>query len=194
MIVNQYQLNKENIKSELLDGKIVYMSPRPAVMHNEIASNIYSIFRAYLKGKKCRPYNDGIEVHLTKKDIVIPDVMVICNRDIIKKDGVYGTPDFIAEVISPSTRKNDRGYKKNLYEQCGVKEYWIIEPAAKSIEVHLLTDGKYELDTYAIYPDWYLEKMTDEEKSEYITEFKTSLYDDLTISLNDIFYDLISDE
>ena len=76
----------------------------------------------------------------------------------------------------------------NLYQQCGVKEYWIIDPDKRSIEVYLLKDGRYEMkDIYSLYPDYELEDMTDEEKSEIITKFKTSLYDDLIISLDDVF-------
>lgn len=64
--------------------------------------------------------------------------MVVCNKDIIKKDGVHGVPDLIVEVISPSTAKKDKGYKKDLYETCGVKEYWLVDTDNRSIEVYLL--------------------------------------------------------
>lgn len=186
--------NRDNVKMEMLDGKIVFMSPRPSTIHNRVILNLSNIFYNYLKGKTCILFADGEDVYLTKKDKVVPDMMVVCNRNIIKKNGVHGTPDLIVEVLSPSTRKNDLGYKKNLYERCGVKEYWIVEPSAKSIEVYLLRDGKFELDNvYSIYPDWMIEQLTDEEKNEYITEFKTSLYDDLIIKLDDVFYDLLED-
>lgn len=178
----------DELRTELLDGTIIFMSPRPSVAHNIVINNITRIFGNYLTGKTCISFSDGIDVYLTKKDRVIPDAMIICNREIIKANGVYGAPNLIVEVLSPSTAKNDRGYKKDLYEKCGVSEYWIVDTSNKSIEVYLLKDGAYQLDNiYTIYPDYLLEKMTDEEKSQIITEFKISLYNDMTVILDDIF-------
>ena len=80
--------------------------------------------------------------------------------------------------------------KKDLYEKCGVKEYWIVDPENRSIEVYLLQDGKYKLDNiYSIFPDYVIKKMTEHEKANIQIGFKCSLYDDLTISLDDIFSD-----
>ena len=94
----------------------------------------------------------------------------------------------MAEVLSPSTMKRDKGDKKTAYEQAGVREYWIVSTEEKSIEQYLLIDGRFVLhEVYAVYPDYLLEKMTDEEKAEIITEFKCSLYDDLLIKLEDVF-------
>ena len=178
----------DEIPYEILDGKIFCMSPRPATNHNIVKDNLSWIFGNYLRGKKCMPFSDGEDVHLTENDIVIPDYMIICDRNIIKRDGIYGVPDLIIEILSPSTAKNDKGYKKDLYQKCGVKEYWIIDADSRSVDVYLLENNQYVLkDVYIIYPDYMLEKMTDEEKGEIITKFKTSLYDDLIISLDDIF-------
>lgn len=139
---------------EKLNGQIILMSPRPSVNHNRVAGNIYHIFRNYLEGKTCKAFTDGVDVFLTEKDNVIPDAMIVCNKDIIKPDGIHGAPDLVAEVLSPSTAKNDRGYKKDLYGAAGVKEYWIIDPAMQSIEAYLLSDGRYVLDGfYGIFPD-----------------------------------------
>lgn len=183
---------QDDIYTELLDGKTVAMSPRPAANHNIVAGNIYRIFGNFLKGKSCIALADGMDVFLTKKDRVIPDTMIICNRDIIKKNGVHGVPDLIVEILSPSTATKDKGYKKNLYEKCGVKEYWLVDTDSRSIEVHLLTDGKFVLDqVYYIFPDYLIEKMTEEEKSGIIYEFKTSLYSDLVITLEDVFENIL---
>ena len=125
---------------EKLNGQIILMSPRPSVNHNQLIGNIYHIFRSYLKGKACKAFTDGVDVFLTDKDNVIPDAMIVCNKDIIKPDGIHGAPDLVVEVLSPSTAKNDRGYKKDLYEAAGVKEYWIVDPTMRSIEAYLLSD------------------------------------------------------
>ena len=179
-------------KFEIHNGKIVSMSPSAVVNHNKIVGKIYRIFGNYLEGKPCDVFADGVDVHFSEKDVFIPDVMIVCDKNIIHDDGIYGAPDLIVEVLSPSTAKNDRGYKKDVYEKSGVKEYWIIEIKSKSIEVYLLKEGKYVLDeVYSIFPEYTLKKMTEEEKSKVAKEFKTSLFADLTIVLEDIFANLI---
>ena len=183
---------QEERRFEILDGKIVSMSPSSVVNHNKIMGNIYNIFSNFFKGKPCDVFADGVDVHLSKKDVFIPDVMIVCNKGIIKEDGIYGAPDLVVEILSPSTAKNDKGYKKDLYERYGVKEYWIIEIKAKSIEVYLLKEGKYVLDNvYSIFPDYTLKKMTEEERNQIPKEFKTSLCQDLTIVLEDVFDNLL---
>ncbi len=179
---------QEEPREELLGGRI-YMMSSPTVNHSQIASNIYSAFRSYLKGKTCRPFNDGVDVYLTENDRVIPDAMIVCNKNIIRLDGIHGAPDLVVEVLSPGTAKNDRGYKKNLYETAGVKEYWIVDPISHSIEVYILANGKFVLDeVYALYPAGA--GVTDEEREETKKEIQVSLYNDFCISLEEIFKDL----
>lgn len=184
-----YLAYNDEIKTELLNGKIISMSPRPTVNHNIAAGNIYRLFSDFLDDKPCTTFSYGVDIYLSENDRVIPDIMIICNKDLIKHDGIYGTPDLIAEVLSPSTAKNDKGYKKNLYEKTGVKEYWIVDTANKSIEVYLLKENKYILDNvYSIYPNYLIEKMTEEEKERHImTHFKTSLFTDFNISIEKVF-------
>ena len=181
---------QEERREELIDGKIVSMAPA-FTEHVLTAGNIYNIFKNYLKGKKCIPFSNGLLVHLTDENKFVPDMMVVCDRSKIKPDGVHGAPDLVVEVLSRSTAKNDRKRKKEVYEKCGVPEYWLVNPSDKSIEVHLLENGKYNLhDIYSVRPDWELDQMTEEEKSKMVTEFKCHLYDDLIIRLDDIFGDL----
>ncbi len=179
----------EEFREELVNGEVVAMSPASAG-HTYIADNILFIFKQYLKGKKCIPFGDGLLVHLTDKDQFVPDVMIICDRSKIKRNGIYGTPDLVVEVLSPDTAKNDKGYKKTVYESSGVAEYWIVDPPRKSIEVYLLQNRRYVLDNiYTLYSAAELEEMTSEEKASAVTEFKCHLYDDLIIQLDDIFSD-----
>ncbi len=181
---------QEEVWTELINGRVVAMSPQPALNHSVVAGNISHIFLSYLKGKSCRPLGAGVDLNLSEKDPFLPDGMFICDRDKIKLDGVYGAPDLVVEILSPSTARYDRGYKKDAYEAAGVREYWIIEPDAKSIEVYLLKGGRFELDNvYSVYPDYLLEKMTEEEKAAIVTEFHCSLYEDLSITLEDVFSD-----
>ncbi|MCL2089369.1 MAG: Uma2 family endonuclease [Oscillospiraceae bacterium] len=173
---------------EKIGGKIIAMSPRPNSNHNFVSGSIYSLFSNYLKGKPCLPIVDGMDVFLTEDDTVVPDVMIVCDKDKIKRDGLHGVPDLVVEVISPTTVKRDRGYKKELYEKCGVKEYWIVDPNNCIIEVYLLKDARLELDDiYTLYPDYMLSRMSREEKDGLVYEFSSCLFPDMKISLEDIF-------
>lgn len=179
-------------REEMLNGNAIAMSPSPTWNHMAVAGNIYGIFRNYLRGKNCIPIQDGFDLHLTEKDVFVPNMMVVCDRSKIKRNGVYGTPNLVVEILSPSTAKNDRGYKKGVYEACGVSEYWIVDPTQRFIEVYLLQGGRYVLDNiYTLYSAEELEEMTDEEKTVVVTEFTCHLYDDLTIRLDDIFSNLL---
>lgn len=185
---------QEEIREELINGQVVAMSPKPRFNHHRIAWNIANIFDDYLRGKRCTAIVDGLDLFLTDKDHFVPDVMVVCDRDKIKSDGVYGAPDLVVEVLSPSTVMNDRKHKKAVYEKCGVKEYWIVSPEARSVEQHLLEDGKLVLNAvYAVEPDYMLAKMTEAERAALVTHFKCSLFDDLDIQLEDIFYGMLPD-
>lgn len=176
---------------ELIGGKFVAMSPSPAINHNRVIGNIYRIFAHYLNGRRCEPFADGVDVYLTEEDRFIPDMMVVCDPDKVKADGVYGAPDLVVEVLSPSTAKNDKWYKKNAYEASGVPEYWIVNPADCSIEVYRLQNGGYVLDNlYTYYRQAEWDDLTEEERARLVTEFKCHLYDDFTIRLEDIFGDI----
>ena len=176
---------------ELIDGKITAMSP-VAPNHSLTAGNIYTIFKNHLKKRKCTPIFDGVMVYLTEDDRFIPDVMVVCDRDKIKADGVYGAPDLVVEVLSFSTMKNDRTRKKDVYGQCGVREYWLVSTGEQAVEVYLLQGEDLVLDqVYTIHPDWMLEGMKEEERARGATHFRCSLFDDLNIALADIFDDML---
>ena len=170
-------------REELIHGKVVALSPA-ASNHNRIAGDIYGIFWSYLRGKKCEPFGDGEAVYLTEVDHFIPDFMVVCDPDKVKSNGVHGAPDLVVEVLSPGTTKNDRGRKMDVYGQCGVREYWIVIPNEKTVEQYIQDNGRLVLhDVYFIPPDYTPEK----ELAEIAKEFQCSLFDDLTIRLEDIF-------
>lgn len=177
---------QEESREELHNGEIVMMSS-PSVNHNRVASRIFSAFYNYLKGKSCEIFNYGVDVFVTENDRVIPDVMIVCNKDIIQKDGIHGAPDLIVEVLSPGTAKSDKSYKKTLYENFGVREYWIVDTELRSIEVYLLSDGKYYLDEIYRLPN---DNMIDREKECCKDIVPVSLYDDFSIPLDEIFYGL----
>jgi len=177
---------------EILDGQPVAMASA-STNHAIVVENIRDVFRGYLKGKFCRMFSE-LDVILSDKDTFIPDVMVVCRRDIIKANGIYGAPDLIVEVLSPSTIRYDRGYKMKTYAKNGVKELWLVDPESRAIEVYLLDNGVYELNNaYPLYPDWMIEGMTEEEKAKIAHEFTPSIFDDLIIQVEDVFEGLLGD-
>ena len=117
---------------------------------------------------------------------------MVLNPEQIQLDGVHGAPDLVIEVLSPSTSRQDKIYKKDVYERCGVREYWIVSPQERMVEQYVLEDGKFVLrDVYQQYPDYRLERMTDAEKAALVTEFRCTLFPDLAIRLDDIFGNLL---
>ena len=177
----------EEFREELIGGRLVAMAPA-VTDHNRIKRNISTLFDVYLRGHVCEVLPDGEAVYLTKTDYYCPDVMVVCDPEKIRPDGVHGAPDLVVEVLSPGTARHDRGRKKDVYEACGVREYWIVSPGDRTLEQYILRDGKLAAEnTYALFPEWMLQRMRPEERASVVTEFKCSLYDDLPIRLSDVF-------
>lgn len=176
-------------REELIGGNVVAMSPRPSVNHSRVSGNIYRLFSNYLNGRKCEPFGDGVDLYLDDDNQFVPDFMVVCDPDKIKPNGVHGAPDLVVEVLSPGTMRNDKTIKKEIYARCGVREYWLVSPNEKSVEVYRLDGDEFLLyDIYAVHADWELAQMSEEQRTAVVTHFKCSLFDDLDISLEDVFY------
>ena len=135
----------ENERYELINGKI-YLMAAPNVSHQDIILFIGRELSNYLKGKKCRVFIAPLDVVLFKKEkedksksqnVFQPDVIVVCDPDKIKNDRIYGAPDFVVEVVSPSSKVKDYFKKLEVYMKYGVKEYWIVDPGSKEIFVKI---------------------------------------------------------
>ena len=135
---------EDELPKETISGRLVMMAT-PTLNHNIVSGNVYHTFGDYLRGKPCMPFHDNTKVFLEKDERYIPDVMVVCDRDKLRRKGVYGAPDLVVEVLSPATRRNDRGRKKDVYEKHGVREYWIIDPKGQSVEQYVLENGRFVL-------------------------------------------------
>jgi Uma2 family endonuclease len=137
---------------EIIDGKAYSMSPAPSTTHQRISRVVTTKIDTYLKGKPCEVFNAPFDVRLPKADqndestdnVVQPDLLVICDQEKIDEKGCKGAPDFIIEILSNSTADRDHFEKLKLYEQAGVKEYWIVNPWSKAILVHHLKEGQYD--------------------------------------------------
>ena len=171
-----------NERLELIKGWLYKMSPAPKRTHQEIEGIIFNKLFNYLENKPCKVYQSPFDVRLkrnkAKEDqidtVVQPDICVICDKSKLDDAGCLGAPDLIVEVLSESTAKKDYNEKFNLYEENGVKEYWIADPANKSIEIFSLINDKYE--SLGIYSE-----------REGITEIEGNLFPELIIPLKTIF-------
>ena len=135
---------------ELIKGKIFKMSPAPGSTHQRISSHLHIAIGNYLSGKNCEVFSAPFDVRIPRKskddkDIVTvlqPDICVICDPSKVDERGCIGAPDIVIEILSPANHKKELKYKHEVYEEAGVKEYWIVEPADKSVQIYLLTDGR----------------------------------------------------
>ncbi|MPM10416.1 hypothetical protein SDC9_56748 [bioreactor metagenome] len=148
---------------EIIDGRISAMSPAPSRIHQEIITEILTEIRSYIKLNKgsCKVYPAPFDVVLKKDDedikysrnIVQPDISVICDKNKLTDKGCTGSPDMIVEVVSPFNPRNDYIKKLNLYEEYKIKEYWIINPMKKAILVYTLENGFYQAPTSYTFND-----------------------------------------
>ena len=175
---------------EIINGE-VYMMSRPSLSHIDIEYNIANLFKSYLKGKRCRAFLEP-DVFLSEEDNhVIPDVVIVCNPAVLTDKRIEGVPDLVVEILSRSTLKKDRFDKLLLYEKYGVKEYWIVDPRGKSVEVYLLRDGRFNVDgVYQFFTAEEYESLTEREKSATQQKIKVSLYDDFIVDVKDVFEDV----
>lgn len=128
---------------EVIDGVAYDMTPSPTEGHQRIVINFGGILRTKLGGSPCKVYIAPLDVYLDDFNFVQPDIFVVCEISKIKGK-IYGVPDLIIEVLSPSTSLKDKREKKALYERFAVKEYIIAYPEEIFIERYSLIEGKFK--------------------------------------------------
>lgn len=149
-IEDYYAWPKEE-RIELIDG-VIYVMEAPGFVHQRLIGEIFSQLNSYIekKGGDCIPLLSPVDVRLDcdDKTMVQPDLIILCDRDKIKRWGIMGAPDFLLEVLSPSTRRKDCIKKLQKYSDAGVREYWIIDPKKRV----LLTYDFTQDDLPSLYP------------------------------------------
>lgn len=140
------ELGESNLPIELWNGEII-MSPTPNPTHQDIVFNFARRLRDFVDAKKLgRVFLSPLDVILSPHRVVQPDVFFISKSRLgLVTDRVRCAPDLAVEVISKGRRRRDRVDKKDLYEQFAVREYWIIDPEAQTIEVFALEKGAFKL-------------------------------------------------
>ena len=162
---------------ELIKGFIRKMSPAPSRKHQTLSLKLSVLLYNFLDKSKCNlfvaPFDVRLPIPSKKKDttVVQPDLCIICDESKLDDQGCNGAPDLIVEILSPFNTKHDLDTKFRLYEEAGVKEYWIVQPTDQNILVYYLVDNKY----YGSKP--------------FVTEefIESKVFPDLKINVSDVF-------
>ncbi|KAA2243852.1 Uma2 family endonuclease [Chitinophaga agrisoli] len=126
---------------------ILIMSPAPTTNHQRMLAKIYKVMAIFVDDHDLgEVWISPLDVYLDDENAFQPDIIFIskARQSIVKKKGIYGAQDLVIEILSPSTGKYDRRQKKDVYERCGVQEYWIIDPYEKSVQGFQLVNNKYK--------------------------------------------------
>jgi Uma2 family endonuclease len=137
---------------ELIDGIAYLMAPpAPSLTHQDVVGELHYQLRASLEGKPCRAYVAPVDVRLPKEGeadnevdtVVQPDVFIVCDRRKLDERGVRGAPDWVAEVLSPTTAKHDQMTKLPAYERARVPEVWLIHPIDHTLSIYRREAARY---------------------------------------------------
>lgn len=157
-------------RAELLDGQM-FMMASPSATHQRILGELSYMAQDYIrkKGGKCEVFFAPFALFPdeTDKNYFEPDMVIQCNPDIVDDKGLHGAPDVLFEIVSPSSKYMDYMWKLNIYEQIGVREYWIVDPLTKHVTVYRFE--KKTVDHYSFTDD-----------------IPVGIYEDLTLNLKDI--------
>lgn len=161
----------EGQRAELIDGRMYMMAP-PNRRHQEIVGELYRRIANYIAENKgdCKSYVAPFAVFLDEDDTnyVEPDISVICDKSKLTDKGCEGAPDWIIEVVSPSSRRIDYSTKMLLYSEAGVREYWIVDSAKERTTIY-----RYEQDVAPII-------------IPFNQEISSGIYPELQITISDL--------
>ncbi len=166
---------------EIIKGNIMKMSPAPLTAHQMLSNELLYPLLTYSRKKKCKVFEAPFDVRLPLKGktadneiftVVQPDICVICDRSKIDRRGCLGAPDLIIEILSAATADRDLKDKYQIYEESGVREYWLVHPAERTLIVFDLNESqKYQLRGFYTQSDIV----------------KVGIFEDLNIDLKEVF-------
>lgn len=140
----------DDTRFELIDG-IAFAMNAPLRRHQAVLGELYRQVANALEGQPCRPYIAPFDVRLPRSGecdddvdtVVQPDLSVVCDPGKLDEKGCRGAPDWIAEVLSPSTASHDHILKRRVYERAGVREFWLLHPVDRMVTIYSLVHGRY---------------------------------------------------
>jgi len=148
----EWELN-EGERYEVIYGE-AYAMAAPSIRHQAVSGALFYQFYTYLQGKPCRVFYAPCDVRLFYEEdesddtVVQPDIIVICDKDKIGEEGCRGAPDLVIEILSPSNTTIEMERKLKLYQDAGVREYWIVDPENNTLKVHYFHDGEILTNVY----------------------------------------------
>ncbi|MGE3799544.1 MAG: Uma2 family endonuclease [Candidatus Kapaibacterium sp.] len=141
----------DDLRRELIHGELL-MAPAPGTFHQSLATKLTMRIAWHVEKKNLGVvFAAPTDVILSQENTVQPDILFISKdrKDVIQPHAIVGSPDLIVEIISPGSIERDRYVKRDLYEQAGVREYWMVDPANRSVEVLVIEEGEYRLASFA---------------------------------------------
>ena len=137
--INDIYALPDGQRAELIDGQIYNMAP-PNFLHQKLVMELSAAIHQYIKSKKgnCEvlPAPFAIFLNQDNQNYVEPDISIVCDKNKLDKQGCNGAPDWIIEIISPSTERLDCGIKLFKYRSAGVREYWMVNPTLRTVTVY----------------------------------------------------------
>ena len=173
-----YLLWRFKERVELIRGRLFKMTPAPSREHQRVAGVVTGIFYVFFRKQPCQFYPAPFDVRLPKKGqpdiltVVQPDLCVICDPKKLDDKGCIGAPDLVVEILSPGNTHREMREKYEVYEEAGVKEYWLVNPLEKIVLIYVLN----ETGTFI-----GLQPLTEEQTLE------TRLFPGLKINLGELF-------
>jgi Uma2 family endonuclease len=158
---------------ELVEGEF-FLVPAPNLCHQRILRELEAVLYSYLQHNLLgEVFFAPCDVVLSEINVVQPDLIFVSTErmTILTEANIQGSPDLVVEILSPSTQQRDRGIKQNLYARYGVREYWVVDPLNKTVEILSWTETGYHTEA-VLQEDGML---------------NSSLFPDLNIKLEDIF-------
>ena len=174
----EYLLWKFKDRVELIRGRLFRMSPAPGTRHQLISGKIFLTLGAYLKGKPCMVFSAPFDVRLPRKGqkktwtVVQPDLCVVCDSKKLDEKGCIGAPDLVVEILSPGNTHREMREKYEVYEEAGVKEYWLVNPSEKIVLIYVLNEAGVFIG---------LQPLTEEQ------DLETRLFPGMKIPLGEVF-------
>ncbi len=144
------ELDDEHIY-EILKGELT-MAPAPSLGHQKVSRDLFSILWGHVQDQKMgEVYYAPVDVKLDDTNIFQPDLVFVAakNAHLLKKAGIFGAPDVVIEIISPTSLQRDKYDKKEMCRRFDVKEFWLVDPANQAIEIFVLQDDDYKLHAIA---------------------------------------------
>jgi Uma2 family endonuclease len=170
---SDYAQLPDDQRYELVEGDFL-LAPAPNLRHQRILRELELAIGNYLRSHPVGEiFFSPCDVVLSEINVVQPDLIFVSSerKGILTEANIQGSPDLVVEILSPSTGHRDRGIKQNLYAKYGIREYWIIDPEYKNVEVLSWTETGYRIQ--AVVPKECM--------------LKSSLFPDLSINLSEIF-------